>query len=184
MKSLTKKGDLEFNFNTDYTSLYNKLTRYDDVELTITTTISGVFETYNVKCEDLPIITFNEFEKHQAEIVRTYLENNHHTDMITRKILQFWYKHDCKNELRDYLISCLNETKIFLNFNKLYADDRKILSIQIHYTSEIYMEDIMRYLGLFPNEFYFFKENNRLVCQILIDEMNHNDKMMNRCKYE
>lgn len=129
--------------------------------------------------DELPTLEFKPIDKDDWISSKDYLNNHLMMNIQTRHIIKYWHKTKCETEFEQFIRDIFDINTVHVN---LVHDD--LISIQLDMDYEIYMIDVIRQLGLFPNEILFFKENGRLNFQIKRDVMDENDKMLNRCKYE
>ena len=168
----------------DYHTLKEQLTHRENVELLteVDVTLNKVMG-YTVNDSELPTLFFDAYNRIEAETTRDYLENNHRTDLVNRKILQIWFRNDCKKEIENYLINSIDyHPYVVATITK--KPNHRTVELEITHDFHVYMEEIMKLLGLFPNEFQFRREENQLKCIIYIGHMEINDKILRRCEYE
>ena len=129
--------------------------------------------------DELPVLTFDKFHENEWKHTQYYLNTHYTADMINRRIIEIWHDHNAVPEFEEYIKQKFEPDTVHVRLN-----DRDIISIQIRMSYEIYMDEILRVFGLFPDEILFFKESGWLKFQIRRDKMEHNDKMLRRCENE
>ena len=172
----------EKNMVNDYNYLKQRLPDFTDrFEGFTEVNCNGFVEAHTLvdSLSELPTFEFNPLARDDWINSKDYLNNHLMMNIQTRHIVKYWHKTKCKTELEKFLRDILDINTVHVN---LVHDD--LISIQLNMDYEIYMIDIIRQLGLFPNEILFFKENGMLKFQIKRDVMDENDKMLNRCNYE
>ena len=172
----------EKNMVNDYNYLKRRLPDFTDrFEGFTEVNCSGFVEGHTLvdSLSELPTFEFNPLARDDWINSKDYLNNHLMMNIQTRHIVKYWHKTKCKTEFEEFLKDILDINTVHVN---LVHDD--LISIQLNMDYEIYMIDIIRQLGLFPNEILFFKENGMLKFQIKRDVMDENDKMLNRCNYE
>lgn len=127
----------------------------------------------------IPVITYR--DKKDMEDALIYLNS---VIYFPNRINRINFKATCRQEeygvLKSFLEKHLENRVMHIRFD----NENYRVCIQIEMLSEIYMIDVLELLGLFPNEILYFKENNRLVFTVKLDDMIKNDKMINRCRYD
>lgn len=129
--------------------------------------------------DELPVLTFEKFRENEWNHAIYYLNTHYTADMTNRAIIKVWHDHNAVQEFEQYIMQKFKQDKVHIQLH-----DRDIISIQILMNYEIYMDEILRVFGLFPDEVSFFKESGWLKFQINRVNMEHNDKMLMRCENE
>ena len=172
----------EKNMVNDYNYLKQRLPDFTDrFEGFTEVNCEGFVEGHTLvdSLDELPTLEFKPIDRGDWISSKDYLNNHFMANIQNRHIIKYWHKEKCVTEFQKFIRDTLDIPKVFV-----WLHHKDIISVQLEMDYEIYMSDILRKFGLFPNEILFYKEKGWLKFQIKRNVMDENDKMLNRCNYE